>query len=1198
MTKRKRTSRIGPKAKNKSFRCDNCRVSFGSLNQLVDHAKLFGNEECLAEIPICYNCDRHFATHIGLTRHLRLNKECYEFANRDDIMNTVDHRQFDNARFGVVQGNPNRCTVEVSTYEEKLKTKISVTQSNTIRRDRIHQSRNISSSNTSSCILPSSVIDSPQMFIVDREKIIDQLSSDNTDGSDSSKLNVDKANFFVEFFCDSLGEKTDVVGPYNLRSFLLHMNNTRYGIMDSTDNFTIPGKEHVFQDFSMMNEVDLYNFLWKYGKVETVGNQEAEDNMVNDAVSLNTNDSSQSEIEFDAQSNELDNNDNLLHDPITVEEDDGIINETMDKMRAEIYSHRREVRDSFTETDIAMLELHELLDKAGAPMYLFDQVTKWSQKHSGVFGMHGMRIPSKKKFATDMASKIYSPRFAKDLEPKTDRVVISPSNNVNLTGFSFTSQLISLLTNEDLMQPENLLLDRNDPLNSIPHHGCFLDDLNSGWWLRETSREICTKDNEILLGIVIFIDSGKVTENMSLEPIVFTLAIFNRETRNKPEAWRTIGYIESDKNYSDQSYTQDNKNTDEKWEAYHKICEKLLSEMQVLLGKDGGFKWTLTLDGKKHEVVFKLAVQVVLGDCEGNKKLCLHFGTTRSKVLCRDCMVPYADADDPNHVCTFTTKQHILGKSAKELAEICKHNVVNAFHPLYYGARELSIYEVTPPEPLHGILLGLVKYQFDKFLEEVPSDVMTLIETSVRYLYKHCSRQSGRDFPTLSSIQNSVQKPGTLSAKEQYARCFGIYLTLLIPSVFESLANTIRRGKNNIALPSIGYDRAKKWFQLFQRTLCMYQWMMKDKHAPHTVRNGPGNQDSPAQKEVRKYMTEYKELIGDRSGAGLKLNKFHQTLHYVRQIQKDGSIQNIDTGRPESNAVTMYKDLAKMTQRRQETIVPQIAQRHYEDLVLADAARILIPNNRRNAQPEPKEFEQGLTGGKYNLTIHFEDGDNIDDEMAPTVDFQWTGVSYNPRLPASVCLALAKRLYFHDGRGGCLSHTSSPTGRTEYIDENGIRYRAHPSYSNNTEWFDWCYIQWDGYSEQYPAKIITFLDLNDCEIIQQIEGEELTGDEDSYLETGEWAVIQSGNEIKVTSDDLETMETLDAQRRNKVMHSMVPSIGKRYKMERSLRIVPVDKIRKPCYCIPDSLDRTSWNIDEFIALDDIRSWHCGFLKEQ
>ena len=1197
MTKRRKSARIGPKSKQKTFRCDHCKEVFSSLHLLVTHASIPGREECLRTIPRCRYCERHFYTSWGLTQHLKKDKVCSVKANQEDIMNSIHHSQFDGATFAPVQScSKKRKIDETSTFNDKLDTTIRVTQSNNVPTNLGNHC-----SQSPKEILPISVLDSPQLFYISPREVMEKIAND----PDASESFTDKAQFLTELFSSSKMINPKNATPSKFRSFLIHMYNVIYEVMDSTDCNTLRGKEHVYSDFNEINEVDLYNYLWRYARVAD-GSESNEEEEEDDAVSFTLNDNDENIIDNNSNNDEDEENNNSLElenetGGETIIEEENVVNETMDKIRSKIFSHRKETEHSFTETDIAMLELHEILKKSGVPMYLFDKITKWSQKFSGAFGTEGRSIPSKKQFAKEMAKKIYSPSFAKSLEPITENCRLSPTNSAQVTRFCFMSKLISLLTNKDLMKDENLLLNPDDPFKSVLDEGCFLDDLNSGWWHRETFKEICLKDNEILLPLIFFIDGGKVTEHMSLEPIVFTLGIFKRLIRNCPDAWRTLGYIESEKNFTDASYTQDNRETSEKWEAYHKICEKILCDVQQLVGEDGGFKWTLDIGGKKHDVVFKLAVQVVIGDCEGLKKVCLHFGKTGSKVLCRDCMVSAEDSDDPNHKCEYTTMDHILGKTTKELTAICKHNVKNAFHPLYYGARRLSIYQCTPPEPLHSFLLGLLKYQFEQFLKVVPKEVMTLIETSVRKLYNSFSRQSTRDFPTLSSIQNSVQKPGTLSAKEQYSRCFAVYLTLLIPSVFDALANTRPRGEHNVLLESMGRERAKKWFELFEQSLCVYQWIMKDEHPPHTLRDPDNRTESIAQKTIRKYLAKYKELVGNRDGAGLKINKFHQTLHYVNQIKKDGSIQNIDSGRPESNAVSMYKDLAKNTQRRQRSIVKQIAQRHYEDLIFSEACRVILPKYSSDT-PAEQELEEGLTGAKYKLEIEFEDGEFMEDEMTPTVNFHWIGLSYNPRFPPEICLALASRLYFHEGRGGCLTNSSCPTGRTEYIDENGFRYRAHPSYQNNREWFDFCFIKWDEYSEPYPARIVTFLDLTRCDIICQVGGEEVIdqGDnEEVYLDKGLWVVIQSAKEdtTNVSVED-DNFENLDYRTRNRIENSMRPKIGKRYKMENSLRILPVNKIDKPCYCIPESLDDNTWKIDRFVSVDDIKTWHTGFLKEQ
>ena len=144
-------------------------------------------------------------------------------------------------------------------------------------------------------------------------------------------------------------------------------------------------------------------------------------------------------------------------------------------------------------------------------------------------------------------------------------------------------------------------------------------------------------------------------------------------------------------------------------------------------------------------------------------------------------------------------------------------------------------------------------------------------------------------------------------------------MTLHVPDVFKSLSKDKRSQKSEdargllriIDRDPIGIDKAKKWMKLMEQTLSMYAWLMKPTHPPHTVRRRVGRggvaDDSLAQTKMRSYMRQYKDLIGSRSGNGLKIPKFHQLLHYERQILKDGSILNIDTGIPEAVAARITK---------------------------------------------------------------------------------------------------------------------------------------------------------------------------------------------------------------------------------------------------------------------------------------------------
>ena len=59
----------------------------------------------------------------------------------------------------------------------------------------------------------------------------------------------------------------------------------------------------------------------------------------------------------------------------------------IDEAMNDHYRHVQGTRHTgiYDKSDIAMIELLEILQKAGAPVYLFDKLTAWCKRSSGVF---------------------------------------------------------------------------------------------------------------------------------------------------------------------------------------------------------------------------------------------------------------------------------------------------------------------------------------------------------------------------------------------------------------------------------------------------------------------------------------------------------------------------------------------------------------------------------------------------------------------------------------------------------------------------------------------------------------------------------------------------------------------------------------------------------------------------------------------
>ena len=153
-----------------------------------------------------------------------------------------------------------------------------------------------------------------------------------------------------------------------------------------------------------------------------------------------------------------------------------------------------------------------------------------------------------------------------------------------------------------------------------------------------------------------------------------------------------------------------------------------------------------------YDVVFKVAVQVVIGDCKGNDSLCGRYGSHSLQVkrLCRDCKVLTTEGDDTMHVCRWIKKTDLQGVSKEQANNLSFHHIKNAFDEIYMGARNIGITECTPPEPLHGFKMGLCKYLYEEFSKAIAPKTLRLVSATVKTFSNHCLGQSVKDLPSLS----------------------------------------------------------------------------------------------------------------------------------------------------------------------------------------------------------------------------------------------------------------------------------------------------------------------------------------------------------------------------------------------------------------------------------------------------------------
>ena len=905
----------------------------------------------------------------------------------------------------------------------------------------------------------------------------------------------------------------------------------------------------------------------------------------------------------------------------------------------------------FDKSDIANIELFQLLRTSGAPKYLFERIQQWSARHS--YAMSSSNPVKRQTFVKDIRTKTYGPNFSKELEPKIEYLYLLNGSRIPVVYFSFRAAVASLLSNNVLMKDDNLLLNPDNPFNSTPD-GDVLSDLNSGWWYRETVSLFqlqCGRD--ILLPIILFIDGSTIDSNqkMNVEPITFTLGIFKRSVRNRHEAWRTIGYIEKLKHVVSESIVRKANNPKNRLQDKHTIIKFILKELIELQGPDAGFEWDLEIGGKVHRVHFKMAVQVIIGDCKGNDELCGRYGnhSRLTSGFCRDCKVDYDKSDNPYHLCQWITPSDFIGKTEEDLNQLGFHSIENAFSLLNFGAGGRGVYGATPSEPLHSYKLGICKYLFDGFVSDhLPKTTLKKIDKMVTALGTGTQRQSYQPVPKISVVRHGITKIGTLTADEQFARIFCVYLSLNNPMIFKSLSNDTRYARRTsqdddienlapVPIGSMGIEDAKKWFHLFEDTVLYHSWLYAEEHdLDHLVpefdddsgssfdnnneinsnqqrhRNRSdkiysGN-DSDSMHFIRKYLADLKSVLNRSNGNKHRLVKFHQQLHNPRQVLKDGVLLNVDGGRCESIAIQSSKNQAAISQKRAVKLNWQIANNLFDDTSVKDASILKDDlNDFESNDLDCLSNENDLSPRGSHFSIWIDDPDTAMDDRGPvSIVMKWRGRRSRSQLNQKVSEALVKRLFFNTSVGGCLKHNSVIKGFTE-LKLEGHTYRSHPSYWGERPWYDWALVQWDHDSDPYPAQICMFLDLSEATFMNDVELDDFRNsplgqrlmersahpqcqrqNNYEYLTRTMWMVVRSS-----LSQEEQGIRLRDEYR-------VASRICNRYYMEDEYRIIPVDSIEGPAFCLHvngtvNCSNDVSGN-NQIISVRDKKEWKSLFLN--
>jgi hypothetical protein len=197
-------------------------------------------------------------------------------------------------------------------------------------------------------------------------------------------------------------------------------------------------------------------------------------------------------------------------------------------------AHDTQPKTPIMTQDRMQVGLLKILKDISAPLCAYDRIMNWASMsaHDG-YDFSSGNFPS----CRAVMNRLYNEFHLDNVSPMSTCVELTCAH-VDVVTFNFREMMCSLLTDPNLMQEENLVFWKH-PLEAPCPNPTHVDEINTSTWYWHAHQTLCTNPNDLLCGIILFIDKthtdtiGKLT----LEPVSFTLSIFKHSVRTKSSAW-------------------------------------------------------------------------------------------------------------------------------------------------------------------------------------------------------------------------------------------------------------------------------------------------------------------------------------------------------------------------------------------------------------------------------------------------------------------------------------------------------------------------------------------------------------------------------------------------------------------------------------------------------------------------------------
>jgi hypothetical protein len=152
-----------------------------------------------------------------------------------------------------------------------------------------------------------------------------------------------------------------------------------------------------------------------------------------------------------------------------------------------------------------------------------------------------------------------------------------------------------MLQDDELMLPQNLVINRDNPTLMYHPMDGKLGEANSGQRYRDLYNQLITPGrNQLLVPIILYLDGTAIDSKRHIEicPVLFTTSLFTEKVRRDSGAWRVLGYVPDLNRGRSGAINQFANSTSEEGKGrttrnFHKVMDAMMRGMvEAQAGKD------------------------------------------------------------------------------------------------------------------------------------------------------------------------------------------------------------------------------------------------------------------------------------------------------------------------------------------------------------------------------------------------------------------------------------------------------------------------------------------------------------------------------------------------------------------------------------------------------------------------------------